>query len=184
MSNMKQSNRCVMLRSSKQETDEAKLAQHHTFYSVYLQMKHHFQPPIKHYILVSSFICKGLEWSWLTERSSRPPPGQSLKSVMTHAPMLSSSRFWWEPQVPVLASNSSNSKNFWVSFYPKLHTSIACTFLVQVIPASHTHFSFLHFFGSSSSCIAHTLLEFRDSAGTSVLQPFQSRHLTKQDNLT
>lgn len=82
MSNMKQSNRCFMLRWSKQETDESKLAQHHTFYTVYLQMKHHFQAPIKHYILISSLICKGLGWSWLTDRSSRPPPGHSLKSVM------------------------------------------------------------------------------------------------------
>jgi hypothetical protein len=155
MSNMKQSNRCVMLRWSKQETDEAKLAQDHTFYTVYLQMKHHFQPPIKHYILASSLICKGLEWSWLTDRSSRPPPGHSLKSVMLQCcpvPGFDENlrfQFWLQILQILKTFGSGSTLNytlqlpalFWFKLYlHHTHTSVSCTFLVQVLPALHTHF--------------------------------------------
>lgn len=79
-------------------------------------------------------------WVVMADRQEVLPSSSSRTLFeICHAPMLSSSRFWWEPQVPVLASNSSNPKNFWVWFYPKLHTSIAC--LVQVIPLHHTHTS-------------------------------------------
>jgi hypothetical protein len=114
------------------------LSLHSTILSIQFicKMKHHFQPPIKHYILISSLICKGLEWSWLTDRSSHPPPGHSLKSVMLQCCPVPGFdehlRFqFWLQILQILKTFGSGSTL-------KLHTSIACTFLVQVVPASHT----------------------------------------------
>jgi hypothetical protein len=105
---------------------------HHTFYEVYLQMKHHLQPPIKHYILVSSLICKGLGWSWLTDRrSSRPPPpGHSLKSVMLQCCPVPGfdenlrSQFWLQILQILKTFGSGSTLNYtlplpaWFKLYP------------------------------------------------------------------